>query len=315
MKDDVDGMDARYEQPQDLLEDVLRRSIVVAALAIPVLVACWRLSAHRPLGALSFAIYVAVAALLAVSEHRVPFQPQWGSAIRGSRTDVIYVVVASLMDKAMFLLCVTAVASIGSALASRLGLGLWPTDWGLGWQVALALLIADAGTYLRHRLSHGLDVLWRFHRVHHSMTELYWIRSAYTHPVEQFLILTAIMLPISLLGAGEQVVAVVAFAFGLSGLLQHANVDARSSVLNWVFATPEVHRTHHAADERSLANFSAFFVVMDLLFGTYRRPAPAGTPLRVGLDEPTPFPKDFWSHLTIPFRSTDVSGVPDARRT
>jgi len=314
MRDDVDRIDARPERAQDLLEDVLRRGIVVAALAIPVLVACWRLSAQRPLGGLSFAIYVAVAALLTAAEHWLPFQRHWGSAIRGSRTDLVYVVVASLMDKAMFLLCVTAVASVGGALASRFGVGLWPTDWNLGWQVVLGLLIADAATYLRHRLSHGLDVLWRFHRVHHSMTEPYWIRSAYTHPVEQLLILTAIMLPIAFLGAPEQVIAVVAFAFGLSGLLQHANVDARSSVLNWIIATPEVHRTHHAADERSLANFSAFFVVMDLLFGTYRRPAPSA-PLRVGLDEPAPFPKDFWSHLTIPFRPSDASGPTEARRS
>src|SRR5262249_16812319 len=154
--------------------------------------------------------------------------------------------------------------------------------WSFGVQVVLALLVADVATYLRHRLVHRSDLLWRFHRIHHSMTGLYWIRSAYTHPLEQLFILAAIMLPISLLGAGEQVVAVVRFVFGLSGLLQHANVDARSSVLNYVFATPEVHRVHHGADDGSHANFSAFFVLMDLLAGTYR--APSAEPRRVGLE-------------------------------
>ena len=52
-------------------------------------------------------------------------------------------------------------------------------------QVLAALLIADAGAYFRHRLFHKSSLLWRFHRIHHSMTELYWIRSAYTHPLEQ----------------------------------------------------------------------------------------------------------------------------------
>ena len=70
--------------------------------------------------------------------------------------------------------------------------------------------IADAAAYFRHRLFHTSSVLWRFHRIHHSMTELYWIRSAYTHPLEQLCILMAIMLPIALLGAGDDVVAVVA---------------------------------------------------------------------------------------------------------
>jgi sterol desaturase/sphingolipid hydroxylase (fatty acid hydroxylase superfamily) len=141
------------------------------------------------------------------------------------------------------------------------------------------------------------------------MTELYWIRSAYTHPVEQLLILCAIMLPISLLGAGDQVVAVVAFVFGLSGLLQHANVDARSSVLSYVFATPEVHRLHHRSDDGSRANFSAFFVVMDHLFGTYRRPPRSETSIVVGLPDESGFPTDFWSQLTVPFRRQSVAAA------
>jgi sterol desaturase/sphingolipid hydroxylase (fatty acid hydroxylase superfamily) len=247
-------------------------------------------------------MYVAAAALLVACEQWVPFDREWGSAIRGSRTDFLYVIVASAMDKAIFVVCVTTIASIGGALAEHLGISVWPSSWSLGFQVAAALLIADVATYLRHRLFHRSDLLWRFHRIHHSMTELYWIRSAYTHPLEQLCILTAIMLPISLLGAGGQVVAVVAFLFGLSGLLQHANVNARSSVLNYVFATPEVHRVHHRADDGSYSNFSAFFVLMDLLFGTYRRPTPPENPFRVGLEREAAFPKDFLSHLTIPFR-------------
>lgn len=114
------------------------------------------------------------------------------------------------------------------------------------------------------------------------------------------------MLPIAFLGAGDRVVAVVAFLFGLSGLLQHANVDARSSVLNRVFATPEVHRAHHRADSGNHTNFSAFFVLMDILFGTYDPPARWETGFRVGLRDEPAFPGDFLSHLTIPFRPDPV---------
>jgi len=269
-------------------------------VALPLLAVCWRVSEHRPFGALSFGIYVAVAALLILCEHWLPFDRQWGSALRGSKTDFLYVIVATAMDKATFVVCVTAIASIGTGLAGHFGINLWPTGWSLGWQIAAALLVADVATYLRHRLVHKSDLLWRFHRIHHSMTELYWIRSAYTHPLEQLFILMAIMLPIALLGAGDQVVAVVAFLFGLSGLLQHANIDTRSSVLNYVFATPEVHRMHHGVDERSRSNFSAFFVLMDLVFGTYN--PPTAKPLRVGLPDEAAVPRDFLSHLTLPFR-------------
>ena len=106
----------------------------------------------------------------------------------------------------------------------------------------------------------------------------------------------------------DRIVAVVAFVFGLSGLLQHANVDARSSVLNWIFATPEVHRMHHGVEDGGRSNFSAFFVVMDLLCGTYRAPARAATPMPVGLRDEIGFPTDFLTHLIMPFRR-DPAGL------
>lgn len=285
-----------------LVKEAVRRSVVLLVVVVPLLVACWHLGTHGPLGGLTLGIYVAVAGLLVVCEHWLAFDRTWGSAVRGNRTDFLYVIVASVMDKATFVVCVTAIASAGRALAGVWQIALWPSGSSMAVQVVLALLIADAGAYLRHRLSHASPVLWRFHRIHHSMTELYWIRSAYTHPVEQLFILLAIMLPIALLGAGDAVVAVVAFLFGLSGLLQHANVDSRSSFLNYVFATPEVHRVHHRADARGgRSNYSAFFVLMDLLCSTYDRPA-RDAPAPVGLEGVTAFPGDFLAHLTMPFR-------------
>src|SRR5262249_17221084 len=56
---------------------------------------------------------------------------------------------------------------------------------------------------------------------------------------------------------------------------------------------------HHRPHPGSRSNFLAFFVLMDLLCGTYRRPVP---PARVGLEDDPTFPKDFLTHLTMPFR-------------
>jgi sterol desaturase/sphingolipid hydroxylase (fatty acid hydroxylase superfamily) len=295
--------------------------VIVGAL----LAACWRVSGQRPLGGLTVGIYAAAAGLLILCEHWLAFNREWGTAMGGSTTDFLYVIIATAMDKGSFVVCVTAVAAVGRGLAGHFQISLWPSSWRLGFQVVAALLIADMAAYIRHRLFHASSLLWRFHRIHHSMTELFWIRSAYTHPLEQLCILMAIMLPIALLGAGDEVIAVIAFLFGLSGLLQHANIDTRSSVLNYVFATPEVHRVHHCADERrSHSNFSAFLVLMDILCGTYHRPAPAAAPLRVGLEGVPAFPRDFRSHLALPFRRDPIgldrvggwgwtrSGVPAA---
>jgi sterol desaturase/sphingolipid hydroxylase (fatty acid hydroxylase superfamily) len=291
------------------VKNAIRRSVVWLVVVGPLLAACWAVGAGRPIGPLTLGIYAAAVGILILCEHWLSFSSDWGSAIRGSRTDFLYVAVATVLDKATFVACVTLIASLGRELGAVFRIALWPTGWNLGLQVVLALLIADAAAYCRHRLFHTSSALWRFHRIHHSMTELYWIRSAYTHPLEQLCILMAIMLPIAFLGAGNDVVAAVAFLFGLSGLLQHANIDSRSSVLNYVFATPEVHRVHHRADDAGChSNFSAFFVLMDLLWGTYRHPAPAESPLRVGLAGVTAFPRDFLSHLAMPFRRDPVDG-------
>lgn len=296
---------------RQILRETVRRSVVWLVVVCPLLAACWQVSEQRPLGELTLGIYIAVAGFLILCEHWLAYSKEWGSAIRGSKTDFLYVIIASLMDKASFVVCVTVVASVGRALARYFQVSLWPSGWGFGFQVVMALLIADMAAYFRHRLFHRSSILWRFHRIHHSMTKLYWIRSAYTHPVEQLFILAAIMLPIALLGAGDEVVVAVAFLFGLSGLVQHANIDSRSSLLNYVFATPEVHRVHHRADKiGNRSNFSAFFVLMDIVFGTYYRPARSETPAPVGLEGVTTFPRDFLSHLAMPFKRDSI-GLDD----
>src|SRR5262245_42344616 len=159
----VVGLNTRGEQPKELLKEVARRSVVLTILAVPVLAACWRVNGGRPLGWLAFGLYVAAAGLLVACEHWLPFEHRWGSAIQGSRTDFLYVIVASAMDKAMFVVCVTTIAAIGGVLAARFQISAWPTSWSLGFQIAAALLVADVAAYLRHRAFHRSDLLWRFH--------------------------------------------------------------------------------------------------------------------------------------------------------
>jgi sterol desaturase/sphingolipid hydroxylase (fatty acid hydroxylase superfamily) len=286
-----------------LLTETVRRSVFLAVVVLPMLVVVWKAGAGEPLGTLTLGIYIVVAGLLICCEYALSFNEDWGTAIKGNLTDFVYVGAATLTEKATLVLCAAAAASFGRFLSGQFDVSLWPSEWSFFLQVVLALLIADVGTYLRHRLFHKSSLLWRFHQIHHSATGLYWIRSAYTHPLEQFAIMLAIMLPISLMGAGDAVIVVVVFVYGLSGLIQHANVDARSSLLNCVFATPEVHRYHHGANEDgNHSNFSAFFVFMDVLFGTYRRPERHPAPRVVGLEGVKAFPGSFLRHLALPFQ-------------
>jgi sterol desaturase/sphingolipid hydroxylase (fatty acid hydroxylase superfamily) len=303
----VETIETQGGDLRELLKEATRRSLVPLVVILPLLVVCWQASEKLPLGKLTLGIYIAVAGLLILCEYALAFNEEWGTAIKGNVTDFVYVAAASLTEKATFILCAAVAAAFGRFLSGHFEISLWPSNWHFGLQVVAAMLIADVGTYSRHRLFHRVPLLWRFHRIHHSATGLYWIRSAYTHPLEQFAIMLAIMFPIALLGAGDEVIVVVAFVYALSGLLQHANIDARSSVLNCVFATPEVHRFHHGANERgNTSNFSAFFVFMDMLFGTYCRPERYEAPRVVGLEGVKAFPGNFLTHLLLPFQRNPV---------
>ena len=74
----------RERRPSAILEEVVRRSLMVAVVAVPLLAATWRVSGDRPLGLFTFEIYLAVAGLLVLCEQWLPFE-RWG---RGSgKTD------------------------------------------------------------------------------------------------------------------------------------------------------------------------------------------------------------------------------------
>ena len=61
--------------------------------------------------------------------------------------------------------------------------------------------------------------------------------------------------------------------FATWGFVNHANVRLRLGPLTPLISGPQWHRIHHGRDpEYHDANFAAFFPVIDLVFGTYRRP-------------------------------------------
>jgi sterol desaturase/sphingolipid hydroxylase (fatty acid hydroxylase superfamily) len=79
--------------------------------------------------------------------------------------------------------------------------------------------------------------------------------------------------------------------------------------LSRIFATSEVHRFHHGANARGNAsNYSAFFVFMDMLFGTYCRPEHHEAPRILGLEGVKTFPDNFFRHLVLPFQR-DPKGI------
>jgi len=242
-------------------------------------------------------------ALIAASERWVPWQRTWLHSQGDLRTDIGLFITNGVVGAVLSPLVLVAVASLGAALAARVGLGLWPTHWPLLAQLPLALVFAELLEYSFHRMMHEVPFLWRFHATHHSSPRLYWLNAARFHPVDLFMVGTVKMFPLALLGATLPLFALVNVVSAIHGAYQHANLPVRLGPLNWVFAMTELHRWHHSplAHEAN-HNYGGNLIVWDVLFGTRWLPDDRDPPEGIGIDDLPGFPMGFLANLAAPFR-------------
>ncbi len=167
--------------------------------------------------------------------------------------------------------------------------GLWPRQAPLALQVVLAVLLGELSFYWLHRVSHHVPLLWRFHKKHHSVTEVHWLNSGMFHVIDAFLNFFFYFLPLRLLGVPDPVFGWF-IAISLStGVLEHANFQYDSGPLKLVFNTAELHRFHHSAKEEiSQRNYGKITCFWDLVFGTYFLSADRALVLNVGAEATPP---------------------------
>lgn len=170
----------------------------------------------------------------------------------------------------------------------------------------LALMLGDLVVYWFHRACHHFDWLWRFHRVHHTTTELDWLAAHREHPLDGLLTALCVNLPGIALGLPfEAIGGLVAFR-SVWAIFIHSNVRLPLGPLRYVLGAPEIHRHHHACAPRTAHNFANLAPWLDLTFGTFHLPAHTDYPL--GVDEPAP--RGYVALLLSPFRRRQPSGGP-----
>ena len=176
-------------------------------------------------------------------------------------------------------------AAIGAALpVSTVVPAQWAAAHGVGLMnqvqvpflaaAVATVLVRSLATYVMHRLSHAVPLLWRVHRVHHSDTSIDLSTGFRNHPLE-----LAIVVPFY--GAAT-------IAFGLDAgvlilyeaigivftLWDHANLALPEPVdrlLRRLLVTPAVHHIHHSSRRADTdSNYGEVLTLWDRLFGTYR---------------------------------------------
>lgn len=181
---------------------------------------------------------------------------------------------------------------------------IWPKDLPFLAQVLIAVLIADMGITLAHYASHRIEILWRFHAVHHSIRRCYGLNGLLKHPLHQALETVAGVTPLLLLGIPESVALALATCVALQLLLQHSNVDYETGPLRGVLATNRGHRLHHLRwPVEGDVNFGLFTLFWDHLLGTYRAPNDRSVlPGDLGIEDSPDYPDGYLAQLLEPFR-------------
>jgi len=175
-----------------------------------------------------------------------------------------------------------------AALAQERGGGLLPGD-ALWLHVAVAVLGFDLLRYGEHRLMHGVPLLWRLHRTHHTDTEVDFTTSLRFHPLELAVELGVKSAAILALGVAPLAVALHELFAVAANTFTHGNVRVPTGLerrLRAVLVTPDMHRVHHSRDAAEHgANFGAAFSFWDRLFGTYvAQPSAGHRNMALGVD-------------------------------
>ncbi len=171
-------------------------------------------------------------------------------------------------------------------------------------RMVAAMIVGEIGFYWGHRWSHEIPLLWRFHAIHHSATQLSYLVNSRAHPVDAvFTRLCGLVLLyatglVSTVGPNPGLVPTLVLLIGtMWSFFIHANLRWRLGPLEEIISSPAFHHWHHTRDDHKDHNYSSMVPVVDRLFGTFY--LPKQWPAKYGTA--TPVPDALVDQLVAPF--------------
>lgn len=159
--------------------------------------------------------------------------------------------------------------------------------------VFASLFVYDFFYYWFHRLQHTNSWLWEQHKLHHGDQALNVTTSYRLNWLEEFFKTLLVYAPIvTVIGLepdeGGTVTSLVAAIILFQGQFIHSNIRLSFGFLSAIVAGPQFHRIHHSIEMRHQnKNFTIYFPIFDLLFGSYYRPSREEYPRTGVIGEPS----------------------------
>ncbi len=178
------------------------------------------------------------------------------------------------------------------------------------WSQLLIFFVAtDFIQWITHILLHRIPVLWRFHKVHHSVEEMGFAAHLRYHWMENVFYTPMKYIAVMLLGGFTPEMAFIVFYFAIAiGHLNHANVKITYGPLKYLLNNPVMHLWHHAYNlpegNKYGMNYGISLSIWDYIFRTNHIPNEKED-IKLGFPGIEKFPKDFKSQATYGFSSKD----------
>lgn len=225
-------------------------------------------------------VTLAILALLLVAERVWPAQDRSFFA-RGHRQDVLYTILNMTLTVPFIAVLSLSFAEV---VRTRLPWLTFPRVGALphGLVIAAIFVAMDGCNWFAHLANHRVQVLWRFHELHHSQEDMTVLTVFRTHPFVHFVYLIALLPGIVLLANGALPTGLlVAYAGWVA--LAHSNIRLGFGPLGRILVSPNYHRIHHRAEGRQDVNLGFALSIWDQLFRTAIFPTPQTVGLTTGL--------------------------------
>ena len=171
-----------------------------------------------------------------------------------------------------------------------------PSDWPMALQLVVFFVVLDFVQWFTHTLLHKYPVLWKFHKVHHSVKEMgfsahlryHWMENILYKPLKTF----GVMI---LFGFEPKQAFIVHFVAIIIGHFNHSNIKITYGPLKYLINNPVMHLYHHAQDlpeGKYGVNFGISLSIWDYIFKTNYIPEDSGK-VELGFQGDASFPKGF----------------------
>lgn len=178
-------------------------------------------------------------------------------------------------------------------LQNSFGIVYW-TSANIVATIFIGVLALDFSSWLVHLVMHKVPLLWRFHLIHHSDTNVDVTTGLRHHPGDSLLRGIFFLLLILISGAPMYSVMIYQTLVVIATAFTHANISLPVSVdkaLSFILISPNMHKIHHHWKQPYTdSNYGAVFSIWDRLLGTFK--SLDIKQVRYGLDRYYPEDKD-----------------------